>query len=172
VTVALIIAALAGCSGNTKQRSGNTSQEQELVLVMPERARYAEEIEVPPEFAKCKLEQKVASVVRKAARKGYAKVITKPVVQPSQPGNVLTLQITNVSSVDRALYDSRSLTIQGVIYVDGKEQTSFMARRRSSRRGLHVSSTCNMLGNSIEAIEADLKKWFAKPVPHARLGDL
>lgn len=152
--------------------SGCGGVKEESILMVPTRARYADEIVVSPEFAKCKLEEKVAKVVRRAARRGYTKIVTKPHVQAGDPGTVLTLQITNVSGVDRALYDSRALTVNGIIYQDGKEVTSFMARRRTSRRALHISWNCKMFDNSIGEIEEDLERWFAKPVPGARLGDL
>jgi len=150
--------------------SGPTRED--ITLVVPKRARYADEITVPPDYAKCQLEEKVAKVVAKAARLGYSRIETKPHVDHNMPGHVLTLMITNVGGVDRALYDSRALTVNGILYVDGQEKTSFMARRRSSRRGLQIKTTCQMLNKSIGEIHQDLERWFANPVPGARLGDL
>lgn len=157
---ALALLSLFGCA------SGGT------VLVIPERARYADDIAISRDFANCKLEQKMAKTVKKAAGKTYDKVTVVPYVKPSSPGMVLTLQITGVSTIDRALFDQRALTVRGVLYEDGKEVGDFYARRRSSRRGLQIRSTCDLLGNSIDEIGDDLEKWFKKPVPGARLGDL
>ncbi len=163
---------MAMLSASILARCSGTPLKEESILLMAERARYADDIVVPPEFAKCGLEQKVAKSVRHAAKKGYEKIITKPVVQPSMARRVLVLNISNVSGIDRALYDQRALTVRGVIYDSGQELTSFEARRRTSRRPLQIKSTCSMLDESIEEIEDDLKTWFQKPTPNARLGDL
>lgn len=154
---------LSGCGGVNAPES---------VLLVPERARYADEIVVKTEYSSCKLEQRVANAARRAAGAAFDRIKSVPMTSPQMPGNVLTLQITNVSGVDRALYDQEAITIRGVWYENGQEKASFMARRRTSRRGLQIKTTCGMLENNIDELKDDMKKWFAAPKLDARMGDL
>lgn len=162
VVVSMLV--LSGCGG------GNTKPEN--ILLIPVRARYADEIVVKTEYSSCKLEQRVANAARSAARAGFDRVKVVPMTSPQMVGKVLTLEITNVSGVDRALYDQEAITIRGVLYENGQEKASFMARRRTSRRVLQIKTTCGMLENNIDELKDDMKKWFAAPTLDARMGNL
>jgi len=164
---------LAGCASSGDRIGGP-------VLVVPDKVRFADEIKVSTNVRlDCALENKVAKYVAREASDVYDQVQTSPQVTDKTPGTVLTLQITNVSgdygtgwTGAGSAGGGKSLTVQGSLFVNGREHGSFIARRRTGVSGFApYRRTCDMLDKDAKVIAADIAKWLRAPAMSSRLGD-
>lgn len=137
-------------------------------LTVPKKVRYEKGIYVPDAVrAECSLETKLAEHVREAAGAKY-QVKTADSVSNKTPGRALGLTITHVLAPGGGPFSGpKSVAVRGVLWENGKQVGSFVARRNTT----HGGGTCNMLERDAKEIADDIAKWLEAPGKDDKLGD-
>lgn len=137
-------------------------------LSVPKQVPFEKGIHVPEAVrAECALEQKVADYLREAVG-GERQVKVVDSVSAKTPGKALGLTITAVLAPGGGPWSGpKSVTVEGVLWDNGKQIGNFTARRHTGGGG----GTCGMLARDAKEIAKDIAKWLGSPGKDDMLGD-
>lgn len=122
----------------------------------------------------CRIGEQLSEFIATYTKDKNVEVERVPAVASTDAGQVLMIEITNAVSEGNAFIGHRKFTqIKGTLYKDGVQVSSF-AGGRNSMGGAFAGfkGSCSVLGRTVDALGADISRWFMNPVKNGRLGDI
>ncbi len=121
----------------------------------------------------CEIGQELSDSIKEAAEDNGLELRGVDLVDTSESGNVLKLEITHaVSKGHPGLGHRKGTSIRGELFEHGKLLASFSGARTSGGGFLgKYRSSCSVLGRTVEALGKDIVTWLKQPSDNAYLGD-
>lgn len=173
----LMAAIVSGCAqhNNTVDKGENTYTGSGTLLIKP--VNFAKGLEVRSAVKnECKLLTRLPDYIESYAKNQYGEIKTSAETG-SKKGDVLTLEIIDISNVKKNAFAGRGIGqwigIKGTLHRNGKKIASFKASRATGGGYWGVyKGTCSLLARCTKTLGKDVAGWLKNPVNNAELGDL
>lgn len=121
----------------------------------------------------CTISDTLLQSLTKTALAHGTTIVSGPTGADSGAGRSLQLEFVEAQSAGNAFMGHfKSAAVRGVLFEDGKQVASVMARRISRGGALAgFKGSCTVLDRTATVIGSDLADWLTAPVDKARLGD-
>lgn len=123
---------------------------------------------------KCKPAEKLSAYIRKYAREQQIEVQRVSSVSPSDAGQVLIIEFTDIMSRGNALKGHKKyVEIKGTLFRDGTRVSTLYAARYSAG-GLFsfFRSSCGVIDLTVEKVAEDTVDWMTNPIDRYYAGDV
>jgi hypothetical protein len=145
-------------------------------ITVAKRTPYGNDSRVPDKVRKeCVIDKQLPEFIETYAGKNNIAVVqTDGAVSSKGKGKVLVVEFSDVmGSAGGVFSGAKAVSVEGVLYENGKKIGSFKGRRTSGGGAVFgYKGTCSILGRCVKALGKDISDWMVKPTMNARLGEL
>ncbi len=173
LTALLLLLVMAGCGG-TITRHGSPIALSPGAISIQNMTPFGVDSMISDNIKdECEIGQQLSDSIKEAAADNGLELRGVDVVDTSESGNVLKLEITHaVSKGHPGLGHRKGTSIRGELFENGKLLASFSGARTSGGGFLgKYRSSCSVLGRTVDALGKDVVAWIKQPSDNAYLGD-
>lgn len=176
---------LYGCgasTGGTKADEGGepvvalSKAQMAAAITVAKRTPYGNDSRVPDKVRKeCVIDKQLPEFIETYAGKNNIAVVQKEgAVSSKEKGKVLVVEFSDVmGSAGGVFSGAKAVSVEGVLYENGKKIGSFKGRRTSGGGAVFgYKGTCSILGRCVKTLGKDISDWLVKPTMNARLGEM